>query len=93
MRGQGCSEAMLLSATVQYMKVQVKRSEELRKLTFEKGMGNAEFERVYEDVAKSLNEAGIAGSSGAGAGGKDGGGDKKTVSREAEGCRLQLVGD
>ncbi|KAI7540900.1 hypothetical protein KC316_g15473, partial [Hortaea werneckii] len=86
MGGQGRSEAMVLSATVEYMKVQIKRKEELRKLAAEKGMGNAEFEKVYEDVAKSLNEAGIAGSSGVGAGaatgggaagGEDGGGDKK----------------
>ncbi|KAI6889390.1 hypothetical protein KC318_g14552, partial [Hortaea werneckii] len=81
MGGQGRSEAMVLSATVEYMKVQIKRKEELRKLAAEKGMGNAEFEKVYEDVTKSLNEAGNAGSSGAGgggaAGGEDGGGDKK----------------
>jgi len=67
MGGQGRSEAMVLSATVEYMKVQIKRKEELRKLAAEKGMANAEFEKVYEDVARSLHEAGIAGSSGAGA--------------------------
>ncbi|RMY57820.1 hypothetical protein D0865_02930 [Hortaea werneckii] len=82
MRGQGSREAMLLSATVEHMKLQIKRRETLRKLAAEKGMGNAEFEKVYEDEAKSLSEAGIAGSpsaggGGAGAGGKQGGGDNK----------------
>jgi len=57
MGGQGRSEAMVLSATVEYMKVQIKRKEELRKLAAEKGMANAEFEKVYEDVARSLHEA------------------------------------
>ncbi|KAI7338549.1 hypothetical protein KC315_g1707 [Hortaea werneckii] len=74
MGGQGRSEAMVLSATVEFMKVQIKRKEELRKLAAEKGMSNAEFEKVYEDAAKSLNEAGIAGPSGAGGAGTGGGG-------------------
>lgn len=47
---------MLLSATVEHMKLQIKRREKLRKLAAEKGMGNAEFEKVYENEAKSLNE-------------------------------------
>ena len=68
---------MLLSATVEHMKLQIKRREKLRKLAAEKGMGNAEFEKVYEDLAKSFDEARMADPSSAGTGEREGGGDKK----------------
>ncbi|KAI6811306.1 hypothetical protein KC342_g17706 [Hortaea werneckii] len=75
--GQGRSEAMVLSATVEYMKLQIKRKEELRKLAAEKRMGNTEFEKVYEDLAKSFDEAGMTDSSSGGTGEREGGGNKK----------------
>lgn len=73
MEGQGRSEAMVLAATVEYMKVQMRRKEELRRVAREKGWTEGEFERVYAEVGEGLGMEGQQGSSGGlGGGGSSG---------------------
>ncbi|KAK3117058.1 hypothetical protein LTR53_001937 [Teratosphaeriaceae sp. CCFEE 6253] len=48
MEGQGRSEAMVLQATVDYMREQLTRKEELRERAIRNGMSNEEFESHYK---------------------------------------------
>lgn len=54
MEGQGRSEAIVLQATVQFMKDKIAEKERLRMLAHERGMPNAEFENLYREAEKQV---------------------------------------
>ncbi|KAK4543915.1 hypothetical protein LTR36_004689 [Oleoguttula mirabilis] len=57
MEGQGRSEALVLAATVEYLKQQVAKKEELKAKAKERGMSEREFERAYQGAVKELETA------------------------------------
>ncbi|KAK5121325.1 hypothetical protein LTR85_005491 [Meristemomyces frigidus] len=57
MEGQGRSEAVVLAATVEYLKKQVAKKEELKKKAKERGMSEREFERAYQGAVRELETA------------------------------------
>jgi hypothetical protein len=82
MEGQGRSEAVVLQATVEYLKDQVKKKEQLRKIARARGMSDKDFERAYQGVRKASEEASEGEeerprSSGRGGGGGGNNGDRR----------------
>ena len=57
MKGQGRSEAIVLQATVAFMKEQVAKKEQLKKIAVdEKGWTEAQFERFYAAAEEQLKQ-------------------------------------
>lgn len=57
MEGQGRSEAVVLAATVTYLKAQVAKKKELKALAKENGMSERDFERAYSGAERAAREA------------------------------------
>lgn len=57
MSGQGRSEAVVLQATVEYLKQQLARKEELRQVALRRGMSDHEFEKVYQNAELATQDA------------------------------------
>lgn len=73
MQGQGRSEAVVLNSTVEFLREQLRKKEDLRKQARLNGIGEREFEGVYEQVREAVGTAEGSGNGG-GAGGAGGAG-------------------
>ncbi|CAK3751462.1 bHLH domain-containing [Lecanosticta acicola] len=54
MEGQGRSEAIVLQATVNYMKEKIAEKERLRQMALEKGYSMQDFEQIYREAEKQV---------------------------------------
>ena len=71
MQGQGRSEAVVLQATVDYIKAQMAKKEELRKQAHKKGIRDSEFEAAYNFAVEDRDVQELAaGTSNSGSGQK-----------------------
>ncbi|WPH05022.1 Hypothetical protein R9X50_00792000 [Acrodontium crateriforme] len=57
MEGSGRSEAVVLQATVEYLRGQMRRKEELRKAARQRGMSDADFDKAYQGISDAADDA------------------------------------
>lgn len=72
MEGQGRSEAVVLQAAVEYLREQLAKKEQIKKIARSRGYSDQQFQKAYQGAEKALEEASDGednGQAGGGAGG------------------------